>query len=396
MYNNIFASLFNYRPRPNRRPLEDFITEALAHLLNEDHQLAIAYLGIFLQSENTRTINQIRTQQPTSTGKRIDLVISWRENDRAWSLAVENKTWTSPWVDYDTSGEVYTSQIYEYCQYQASQDMGGKCARNFTALVSPYLIDGFDKVGVSPPNYLGNKTWRDVCQVLTKCHNSSNNKYSKKLAESLVAFIREKDMSGFDGFTVEQMASIRPHRQYHRNLMHLATSIKDRYEPILQRNNFRLKSFFGRGEKTAAYSWGIGLYDDQDYGKRSPLWIFFGVATQELADLEWYPPLLNNEESIPDVVCCVKFSFDSTKAREEFLDNHGPQSHDNDITDGFMEYFSDEPCTFTYYRRRTLTSFVVSDDQISEIFRFIDDGITLIVSDDNPSPLYKMIMDYTS
>jgi hypothetical protein len=45
---NLFGALFNYRPRPDREPLEDFTTAALAYLLTHSEELREGYLDLLV------------------------------------------------------------------------------------------------------------------------------------------------------------------------------------------------------------------------------------------------------------------------------------------------------------------------------------------------------------
>jgi hypothetical protein len=75
MNTNLFASLFRYRPRPDKKPLENFVTECIGYFIRNDKAFLEKYLGLLLNEDNFQISNyKIETQFPIYTGLRHSAV----------------------------------------------------------------------------------------------------------------------------------------------------------------------------------------------------------------------------------------------------------------------------------------------------------------------------------
>jgi len=57
MDTNLFASVFKYRPRHNREPLEDFVTECIGYFRQNDKAFLEKYLELVLNRKNIQVSN---------------------------------------------------------------------------------------------------------------------------------------------------------------------------------------------------------------------------------------------------------------------------------------------------------------------------------------------------
>jgi hypothetical protein len=211
MNDNLFINLFTYRPRPNRNPLEDFTTECVSYLLQNDTNLLEKYLIMLssIQNGGQRDNLKVLTQYPMDTGHRVDMAIFWSQNYTQYSIFVEHKVNSLPWEQEDSTGDVST-QIDKYCEYQQSKN-SRKDITNFVALVSKFQIKGHSKDIVNRPNYLGNFTWRDVAELINKhIFTLSNLSIISHLEKEFVVFLRRNKMA-FENFTLSELGSIMPH-----------------------------------------------------------------------------------------------------------------------------------------------------------------------------------------
>ncbi|MDY6824945.1 MAG: hypothetical protein SWH68_14290, partial [Thermodesulfobacteriota bacterium] len=204
---NLFQSLFKYRPRPNRSPLEDYTTEITGYLLIKDKKLLEKYLSKLLcrQGGQVSVENyKVETQYTTESGRFIDLAIFWTTNHQYHSLFVEHKVWSAPWQGEDENEEVL-NQIDEYCKYQETRGP----ERNYLALVTVYPVTQFSKSENNFCCYLGNFTWGDIADLIRK-HISSNKNVNvlNELGKEFINFLRSEKMAGFDDFKLDELAAI--------------------------------------------------------------------------------------------------------------------------------------------------------------------------------------------
>ena len=72
---SLFDRLFRYRPSENRSPAEDFLTEALAGVLESSLPLRAGYVGFLMQHHGTVRDVHVVTQRG-SEGDRPDLILN--------------------------------------------------------------------------------------------------------------------------------------------------------------------------------------------------------------------------------------------------------------------------------------------------------------------------------
>ena len=399
MAGNLFNRLFTYRPRPNRHPLEDFITEALAYLLNSSTKLAIAYIDIFYPTGGQRRITSVRTQERTTRGKFVDLIIRWQENGESYSLAVENKVWTKPWQELAESGETLNSQIEEYCLYQNLRNVSTGSDKHFTALVSPTPIKEFGKGQVRYCNYLGNIKWQDICHTLEEQIEHMSNDHQKTFTSELVLFIKENNMNGFNGFKIDQLATIKSNEKYNQNILRLTEAIRDKFRESLQQEPCQLQYDEVWGEIKYDHSYGIVLQNRGHYKMESPLIVFNGIATMPRGDSEWLPPLINNDDAIPDVECAVCMTFDKLSERQAFIEENDLEGNIDLRLAPYEQHFAQNDSLnefwLTYTYRKSLLSFLNEKDQLESILTFLSAGVDELFGD-NSVKMKGLIKAYNS
>lgn len=197
---SLYARLFRYRGRPDRDPLEDFLSEAFADLLG---RMPAGYVVSFLDhafegsgaapvtAGFARSVLELRTQEVIPGGI-MDVVLFVDGTPR---LVIENKTW-SGFQDH-SSDEEEANQLHTYCRWLMQQcPVGAPCGI--------LLITGTTS---SPPDFHGDGTyavsaraqitWAGVGRWLGARLSAAEGSASTwcDLAADLVQFIKEKKLS---------------------------------------------------------------------------------------------------------------------------------------------------------------------------------------------------------
>jgi len=198
--NSLYARLFRYRGRPNREPLEDFLSEAFADLLGRmPPEDVVGFLDHAFEGSGAarvtagfaRSVLELRTQEVIPGGI-MDVVLFADGTPR---LVIENKTW-SGFQDH-SSDEEEANQLHTYGRWLKQQcPTGTPCGI--------LLITGTTS---SPPDFHGEGTyavsaraqitWAGVGRWLGARLSADEGSASTwcDLAADLVHFIREKKLS---------------------------------------------------------------------------------------------------------------------------------------------------------------------------------------------------------
>jgi len=322
MDSNLFLSLFEYRPRPNRRPLEDFVTECIAYIFQND----IAFLGIYLGFLLRRNILvdkfTIATQLPVSRGI-IDVAITWIENDVRNSLFLEHKVWSSPW-EYENDEGIKEDQITAYCKYQAEQTIPG-VTNNYVALISNFLVPGYSKEEKMHDAYLGNFTWWDISRLLSehiRGNNDQNQNALAKIEKEFVDFMRRKNMAGFEDFTLAELSSILFFRSYKEKLNSLVGRICETFKSK-ELDKYRLRKYESwRETESLRDYWGVIFHDGgkdaaSTVAEEAGLWVFLGLFTNTEED--YFPK--SADSNIPDIFGGIIKWFETAEEMSTVLSN---------------------------------------------------------------------------
>lgn len=197
---SLYARLFRYRSRPDREPLEDFLSEALADLLGRmmigD---VVDFLDYAFRESGSAPVTagllgsvlEWRTQEIVPGGI-MDIVLFANGKPR---LVIENKTW-SGFQDHST-GEEEVNQLHTYGRWLMQQ-----CPEGLPCGI--LLITGTTS---SPSDFHGNGTyavsaraqitWAGVGRWLSSRVEAAHDNVStwSTLARDLVCFIKEKKLS---------------------------------------------------------------------------------------------------------------------------------------------------------------------------------------------------------
>lgn len=196
----LYARLFRYKARPDREPLEDFLSEALADLLGRmpreevtaflDHAFQEAG-ATFFSSQLAGAELEWRTQEAVPGGI-VDLALFTGGAPR---LVIENKTW-SGFQDHSTDDEE-ANQLHTYCRWLAAECPDGMS--HGVLLItgttsSPPGFHGGDGYAVSTRAQI---TWAAVGRWLSAraAATDADGATWRDLAADFVQFIREKKLS---------------------------------------------------------------------------------------------------------------------------------------------------------------------------------------------------------
>lgn len=373
MNKNLFSSLFRYKPC-NKRPLEDFITESLAFLLDNDHCLLKLILSRFLCRKLGELENvSIKTQYVLDVG-RIDMAIFWREYGDKYSLFIENKVWSEPWEssvidDDDEKKPCETNQISTYCKYQVARGRG-----NYVVLISNSTSEKYSLPNFlgSSDVYLGNFFWRDIDNILYKhAIKCGENTFSYVYVNELSEFFRRQNMSGFRNFDVCELSSVSVYSSYKYKFKNLTCSIHNHFINLELTNKCLIKSKYSDEVLGVVIFHNGGKDTSKSAVDDASLWFMLGVC---LLDNDWFiKPIVSG---VPDVMCCVALWFKDANDRENFIDENNIQISINETIQVTKDTLKDNALVF--HTRKSLLCFMGEDDQENAILEFLKDAATEI------------------
>ena len=214
---SLYHRLFTYRERPERSPLEDFLTEALADILNRlPEEVARSFVGKLFSDHSVVSDQLARlwplgaearwvTQKGVSNGKIADLVL---EVARTPVLVIENKVsagFRSHTKGGDGSEPSRQNQLATYGQWvqqESPQDWGG--ALVLLTHWTPPPPDFW-----TSPNFAARHRavmrWSDLSRWLSRASETPAHATAgwAELTRDFLSFLREKNMdselaTGFD------------------------------------------------------------------------------------------------------------------------------------------------------------------------------------------------------
>jgi len=212
MKKNVFDSLFSYRPRPDRNPLEDYFTELLGFLLNFDKGFASNWIDELWNETSLPNPDGLRifTQYPLGKHGRADLALVWTENNRNKSLLVENKIASSLGArGVDEHGNSRT-QVDNYLFYQSEQGRHEDHKVCIFKLTPEKIYIG------SSPHFLDEFLWDRLYKLLSKIvknRSGLTNSETVFLCGQIKEFMRRHDMV-FENFTIHDLASLAPYGEF--------------------------------------------------------------------------------------------------------------------------------------------------------------------------------------
>lgn len=391
---NLFQSLFRYRPRLNRSPLEDYTTEIIGYLLNNDRKLLEQYLSLLLLRPIKVENYKIETQYTTKCGRgRIDLAIFWTESYRHYTLFVEHKAWSAPWQGENKNGNIFT-QIDSYCKYQETRGS----ERNYVALVTVAPVPKFFKSENNFWCYLGNFTWRDIADLIQK-HISSNKNVNmlNELGKEFINFLRSEKMAGFDDFNLDELSAISKFENFNTKRNSVADSIQ-RLHSLSEEafKKYNLKKYPVKGDRDMEGIYGV-IYHNADTNncrgasEESKLWVLFGLYNVPEHD-KWYPISLYPKDLIPDVSCSVFLWFNTIDQKNEFENRLSSLS----IEDFSSEQHADGEVNYiALMNRKSLIEFIPLENQEAALIEFIENGYNRISQDEMFEKFFNLYAEIT-
>jgi hypothetical protein len=207
MKSNLFYSLFKYRSTTDRDPLEDYFTELVGFLFNNDSELAAKWINHVTKGTAQPDSKGIRVFTQYSLGKygRADLVFHWVENDITNSLIIEHKIGSSVGErGLEASGEIKT-QVTNYLYYQMER---GAAKDNRVAIFKASPSTMFRHHYRLDPYFLGEFTWDNLYKFLRRFvkdrSKTKSDHVTKFICEQIFGFMRRYNMIfenlGLSGF----------------------------------------------------------------------------------------------------------------------------------------------------------------------------------------------------
>lgn len=197
---SLYARLFRYRGRPDREPLEDFLSEAFADLLGRmPNNDVIDFLDHAFESPGGGSLTaglaqsalELRTQQVIPGGI-MDVVLFADGKPR---LVIENKTW-SGFRDH-SSDEEQANQLHTYGRWLMEQCPANSPRGMLLITGTTSSPPGFHSDGAYAVTARAQITWAGVGRWLAARLTAAKGGSSTwcDLAADLVKFIREKKLS---------------------------------------------------------------------------------------------------------------------------------------------------------------------------------------------------------
>lgn len=160
MSDSLLVALRNYRPRPGRDPLEDFITAAFAWTLRQEPAVAAAFLAEIAE----RAGKELPEPQPSGAGWDTHVSLDSGEADmlartRDGVVLFEHKTYSEATAD----------QINRY-----REAIGERIEATVLITASRWNYTGSDDSNVSGPDV--HLTWGSVCEILDEAAGGQDNR----------------------------------------------------------------------------------------------------------------------------------------------------------------------------------------------------------------------------
>ena len=187
MENNILLSLFSYMPREEMTPEENFLTEAFAHILKIDTNLACEWVKYCADLELEQDSLQIFTQAsysdkgvPIRSDKvnkgSTDMVITGcTKKGQSFTIWHEHK-----WDDY-----AIKDNLIKYKEYLKKNEPEHKLI---------FVGKHVNQIGIARPNCDNALLWADVYQFLSD-NDSAADLYANRMREQLLDFMKTKKLA---------------------------------------------------------------------------------------------------------------------------------------------------------------------------------------------------------
>ncbi len=369
---NLFDSLFSYRPRSDRNPLEDYFTELVGFLFSFDGGLTSEWIKEIWNEVMNPKDPRIITQYSLGDYGRADLALFWTDHGINKSLLIEHKI-GSPigWRGRDELGEVRT-QVDNYLSYQRER---GDPKNHKVAICK---VSPLTEYKSSSPYFLGGFTWGQLYKILNRIVQSrseSDDGLTTKLFlyEQTSEFMRRHKMV-FENFTVQDLASIDSYNSFEAKLIKLSGIVVNRFKESTEKVT-KILGYPKDATKGLAEHYGLILHNKKNCSLSS-IWVHIGFLTCS-EDEGWYPPIILKRQGIPDAQVMLGLwpnNIEKTKQTYgNIVDDLNKYLNKTSTTDIKFEMIeSNKFLCFSF--RRPISDFLRYQDQESEIINFLETG----------------------
>jgi len=283
----LYSSLFRYRSRPDRQPLEDFLTEALADIMRRmspDAQIDMLD-WCFRDARHKPDWGCLRGSkvsletQVVVAGGIADLVLY---RDERPMLVIENKTW-SGFRDHGTVDRS-ANQMTTYCEWLSGETPRGAALLVTGTSDAPEGYHGGDGYAIDARAQV---TWASLSRWLNSLLPAVENRRTwHDLAAELIVFIKEKSLSSevFSQADLAAMSLALPTMgRWHATFTSMWSSAEDIKSRFLKP---RVSDFQFNIDGAIYWQWCYGL---QNFSERRA-WVGLGVRIPETSN--WYRDLV--------------------------------------------------------------------------------------------------------
>lgn len=207
---NLYSRLFTYRERPDRSPLEDFLTEGLADLLNRFPEAVARNAALFLLSNNFQAIENLKARWPVGAkvawttqkivdgGRVLDLLL---EIDGTPVMVIENKIGAGFQIHQSDSqqdaapgGQHQLATYGRWLEREADADWGG--ALVLLTHWTPAPADFKRSAEIYRARYRSVIRWAKLSRWLERCAANAEHEETDwgRLSNELVLFLKEQKM----------------------------------------------------------------------------------------------------------------------------------------------------------------------------------------------------------
>lgn len=385
MKSNLFYSLFKYRSTIDRDPLEDYFTELLGFLFNNDSELAAEWVNHVTKGTAQPDSRSMKVFTQFSLGKfgRADLVFHWVENDITNSLIMEHKIGSSVGErGREASGEIKT-QVANYLCYQMER---GAPKDHRVAIFKASPLTLFRYRHHSDPYFLGEFTWDSLYKFLVRFVKSKSKTTSggvtQFICKQILAFMRRYNMT-FENFTVQELASLSPYKEFREKRNKLAERIIMAFKAP-PKDIKKVLGFASQvwGEDKVGRHYGLILHSKKKRDE-SHIWVHIGfsmLSEEERWWTQYWPQITLKDQGIPDIqVMLVLYPEDENGENVkrsygnilEKLNAHLPK--DLGFGERFEMIVTKKSLCLLF--RKPLSDFLRCEDQESEVIKFLEIGL---------------------
>jgi hypothetical protein len=201
---NLLINLQKYRPREYTNPMENFFSEILAYILNNEKELLSKFCNLFGYSGDVDNFRVI-TQKPYE-GMYVDIEIY----NNYFSFIIENKLGSSvnESVEENSEGErIVNNQLLNYISIQEKKEKSDKDFKGYVILLTEY----YERISQNISNYKSFKIlyWDNVYLLIKSYKDKSKNAIINNLIDEFVELMEHVNMEPFKKINKETIENCR-------------------------------------------------------------------------------------------------------------------------------------------------------------------------------------------